>query len=203
MILDATYNKLANQRQGFRRFRYNLYKTKTGEAAKIFFPVLADRLIQEQVDPALFVKVMAKYGMYEKSKYMPHPKFLASNKGFDVFQWMMRVEREKYPRPKDWKNHLNSTSRFVSSDGIYEKVMDSVEVVRETQERFDCSIGEATLICLDRLSPWFLAVCPSFQRLGGPDLLKKKYRRKVLFCMRHLIDSRRDFKKALRAFVKI
>ncbi len=201
-IIRATYNKLAklrNVRLG--NFSYDVYRSKKGQAAKFYFLVLADRLIVERIDPSLYLKVLSKYGLFEEKTYLPHPKWLASDKAQIAFRKTLIGSRRRFDTDVEWKAYLNRTER-VSPRDISKGIRLSWERLHEIMETWDAKLEDAIFVQFDLLSPWFLAICPEFLRLGGPELLKPEFRKVLKACMRFLLHHRQDFNEAIETYGK-
>src|SRR5579885_3619217 len=80
-ILRLTFNKMAKSKNiNLRHFSYDVYKTKQGWRAKLAFMFLGEKLVKSNIDPALYIKVMCRYGKYKSARFMPHPTWFAKDK---------------------------------------------------------------------------------------------------------------------------
>lgn len=154
-ILHVTYNKTAKGKFfKLRNFNYDIYKTKQGWIAKLRFIQLAEKLLAQNIDPALYIKVMARFGPFKNLRYMPHPTWLAKDKNIKKFKWFYRTERKSYPLKLDWKKALDGWSDL----DIYAAIRDSAMMLNLAVEKTGVGIEEAFMMLRKDISPWFLAI---------------------------------------------
>lgn len=154
-IIHAAFNKTARGKFfKLRNYNYDIYKTKQGWLAKLRFIQLAEKLLDQNIDPALYIKVMARFGPYKNLRYMPHPTWLAKDKNIKKFKWFYRTERKSYPLKLDWKKALDGWSDL----DIYAAIRDSSEMLNLAVEKTGMGIEEAFMMLRKDISPWFLAI---------------------------------------------
>jgi hypothetical protein len=162
-LLHQTYNTLAKGRNAHlrgnlsrnpaRMHHYDLYRTKQGKRAPFNFLVLGIELADRNIDPSLYLKVMSQYGQWSRSRYLPHPTWLASDKALEIFEWKYQRERKKYELESDWKRAL----RGHHEEDIVKAVYSSANMIQLAMETFQMGEAETVLMLKDELSPWFLA----------------------------------------------
>jgi hypothetical protein len=168
-IIRIAYNKIRRSKDLWaHQTGYDIYRTKQGWRAMFMFKLLGEKLIQQNIDPALYVKVMARYGKYKGSKYMPHPTWLAKDKTIEVFRWVYRKERRSYELHLDWKKELNGWSEL----DIYASIRDSGRMLRQVIEGRGLGENEAVMMLWEELSPWFIAAYALKNRNGWKDFRK-------------------------------
>lgn len=201
-VLHQTYNMLSKKRS-FSALGswYDIYKVKRGKNARAHFVALADRLLEEKIDPSLYLKVMANYGRFRDTRHLPPTSWLAGTKALDVFRWLVKKERRKHPREVDWRAFLNGAPE-IDAGNIRKAIRESWELVAEVGDRWGLGVGTAALAQQDRLSPWFLACCRPYLRLGGLDVLTDKDRHVVEKCMKYLMKRKDVFAQALEQYKK-
>lgn len=171
-ILRLTYNKMRKSRNvSFYNFKYDVYSTKQGWRAKLAFMFLGEKLVKLNVDPALYIKVMCRYGKYKNSKYMPHPTWLQKDKTIKTFAWLYRKERKSYELKLDWKKALDGWSDL----DIYSSIRDSAEMMNTAVDKMGIGRDEAFMMLRKELSPWFLAVHAMKNTNGWGDFRKCLY----------------------------
>lgn len=176
-ILHITYNKMRKSRGiRFQNFKYDIYKTKQGWRAKLAFIFLGEKLILQNIDPALYIKVMCRYGKYKNSKYMPHPTWLRKDKTIKTFKWLYRKERKSYDLHLDWKKAIDGWSDL----DIYSSIRDSAELLNTAVEKMQIGKEEAFMVLRKELSPWFMAVHALKDKDGWKD-----FRNCLTFLGRH------------------
>jgi hypothetical protein len=154
-ILHTTYNRTARGKNfKLRNFNYDIYNTKQGWRAQLRFLQLAEKLIAHNINPALYIKVMARFGPFKNLRYMPHPTWLAKDKNIRNFKWFYRTERKSYPLKLDWKKALDGWSDL----DIYAAIRDSAEMLNFAVLKTGMGIEEAFMMLRKEISPWFLAV---------------------------------------------
>jgi len=202
-ILHYTYNELAKRRNFRLRAPlkwaggkpYDIYRIQKGRRSKIHFLILAQKLIERKIDPALYLKIMANYGHFRQTKYLPNTSFLMSDKAFDIFKWLYPKEKRKYPKDEDFYEAVNRQS--ASPDIVLKAVRRSADIVEETEARLGCDRGTAAAIQTDNLSPWFLAIYTPYLKQGGLSVLELERKRKVRRCMQFLMRHRHLLGKAV------
>ena len=189
-IVRHIYNKLYEDRlfrhgksRGDRFGWYDVYKTKRGiqQQAQVKFMMLGQDLVEKKIDPAVYVKVLAQYGKFQNSRYMPHPTWMASGKAIKVFKWMKKRSRQKFRLKSDWKKSL----KLDNTDEIKQMMKTSAMIVRDVRKNFNLKLFEALIFLRDEISPWYWAVFLS--------LLKRKSRREEVldFLWREAPDLRK------------
>ena len=201
-VLHQTYNMLSKKRS-FSALGswYDIYKVKRGKNARAHFVALADRLLEEKIDPSLYLKVMANYGRFRDTRHLPPTSWLAGTKALDVFHWLVKKERRKHPREADWRAFLNGAPG-IDADIIKKAIRESWELIAEVRERWSLGVGTAALAQQDRLSPWFLAVCRPYLKLGGLEVLDEGDRRILRKCMKYLIKHKDVFVQVMEQYKK-
>lgn len=154
-ILRITYNKMRKSKDThFQAFNWDIYKTKQGWRAKLAFIFLAEKLIRKNIDPALYIKVMSRYGQYKTMKILPHPTWLRKSKTIEKFMWVYRKERKSYDLHLDWKKELNGWSDL----DIYSAIRDSGGLVQQAMQGMKIGKDEAMMMLYKDLSPWYIAI---------------------------------------------
>lgn len=177
-ILHLTYNKMRKSRGSlkFHNFHYDVYETKRGWSAKLAFLFLAEKLVRLNIDPALYVKVMCRYGKFKDAKFLPSPVWLQKDKAIQIFAWVYRKERKSYELHLDWKKELDGWSDL----DIYASIRDSAGLLRQATEGMKIGTDEAFMMLRKELSPWFLAVHALKDKEGWKD-----FRRCLEFLGKH------------------
>lgn len=185
------------------RYFYDLYRTKQGRRAPIMFLVLAVELVKMQIDPSLYLKIMAQYGAYAHLRYLPHPTWLASEKALEIFEWKYPRERKKYELTSDWKRAL----RGHNVEDIYQLVGDSANKVKLMMEAYPKVLTEpsAVLMMHQDLSPWFLAAyLPLRKQYAKPlrRLIDKDHDlyANMLLCLRYYNGNLGQWKQVKKIF---
>jgi len=158
-VLHHTFNQLARTR--FKPPFWDLYKTKQGRTARAKFFCLAQELVSRKIDPAIYLRVLCKYGKFENTPYLPPPSWLASEKALETFAWMLKRETRRFPQGQ-WR----SASKGWSSKQALESVQNGIAQVRVVRKAFGLKSHEAILLLQKELSPWFLAAL--FRVCGKP-----------------------------------
>jgi len=154
-IIRIAFNKMARSRNlRYRNFNYDVYKTKAGWKVKLKFILLAEKLIQQNIDPALYIKVMCRYGKFKNVEWMPHPTWFSKDSTIEKFLWVYRKERKHYILDIDWKKELDGWSDL----DIYSSIRDSGGIIKRVVEGQKIKTDEAIYAFAKELSPWFLAV---------------------------------------------
>lgn len=189
-ILRVTYNREAETRSmGKRNINFDVYKTKTGDSAKIAFQKLAVRLLRRKVkiNPAVYVKVMSKYGKFESASFMPPPGWLAKRSTVSIFsEWLYKRRRNYYELESDWKASIASWS----DKEILGAVEDSLLMVKQVMEGQSMPFAVAVHSLWPELTPWFRA---AYVRLYDTDSHR---------AMKFLSKHRETAKKAARIISK-
>jgi len=204
-LLRLTYNRIA-QTKSFRlsRIHYDIYRTKRGENAEHNFLLLADRLAQEPhyIDPALYLSVLCRYGKFSSGKYLPPPGWLSSDKARDIFDWLSKKEREKYPKNEDWRKNLKQNS-LISMKRLRSSIKSSWKTVKLQQRAFGMGVAEAVILQAQALSPWFLAICVPFLKAGGLQALEDRERNSVKKRILYLTRKKVAFHVACSTYRKL
>lgn len=171
-ILRLTYNKMRKSRGiEFHSFNYDIYKTKQGWRAKLAFMFLGEKLVLQNIDPALYIKVMCRYGKYKNARFMPHPTWLGRDKTIKTFKWLYRKERKSYELHLDWKKALDGWSDL----DIYSSIRDSASMMKAAVEKLGVRKNEALKMLQEELSPWYRAVYAMKNKNGWQDFRKCLY----------------------------
>lgn len=167
-ILRHTYNILATKRDRKKQFyRYDIYKTKQASRAAIKFLELAKELKNHNIDPALYLKIMSRYGRYREARWMPSPTWLARKKSVEDFKWVIRKERRSYDLRLDYKHEIDGWSVF----DIYAAIRDSSSMFRDAVDKAGLHPDQATVMLKKDLSPWFMATSLLVSK-DGKDFLR-------------------------------
>lgn len=204
-LLRITYNRIARARSfGRSRGHYDIYRTKRGENAEHHFLLLADRLAQEShyIDPALYLNILCRYGKFGSRKFMPPTGWLCSDKARDIFDWLLKKEREKFPRSEDWRKNLKQHS-LVSMKRLRSSIKSSWKTVKLQQRAFGMGVAEATILQARALSPWFLAICVPFLKAGGLQALEDRERNSVKKRILYLTRNKMAFHVACSTYRKL
>lgn len=154
-LLRHTYNYIIRSRNKHWNRTYDIYKTlKFGNFARNNFLVLSTILQEKQIDPAIYVKVLSRYGRFENSKYLPPPSWLASSKGLETFEWLKKKQRNHYELKADWKRSFIDTSE----EEILEGVKSSTKMVVGIKKDLSLLTSEAIVFLWSELSPYFLGL---------------------------------------------
>jgi hypothetical protein len=157
-ILHHTYNKLAGAKDinkaGYHKYQYDIYKTKFGRRAPVIFLMLAQTLVEEGIDPAVYIKVLSRYGRFGHSNYMPHPTWLGSKKALEVFSWMYQSRKKRYEREKDWRNYLDD--RNLSAKHIRKEIRYEARRIKHIRRTHRLDLLPAILMILFELNSWYL-----------------------------------------------
>lgn len=191
-ILHATYNSLARDRTHYEG--YDLYRTRVGFFAPIKFAMLGQILIKQKIDPAIYLKVMCRYGAYRDTRYLPHPSFLCSEKALEIYEWLHKSERKKYEFKEDWQKSI----RAGKDEDIYYSLKNSALMVKDVRNNFSLKIIEAVMMLKSEISPWYWAwVIASVKKKRAEELLewlvaeepelKKKVMASTRFYVQHLL----------------
>jgi hypothetical protein len=136
-------------------YDYDIYKTKQGWRAKLKFMLLAEKLVQQNIDPALYIKIMCRYGKFRSLKWMPHPTWLEKNKTIETFKWVYRSQKRSYGLHLDFKKAISGWSDI----DIYNAIRDSAGMMRTAMETTGLSVAELMTTPLGvEMSPWFNAI---------------------------------------------
>lgn len=135
-----------------RNFDYDVYKGKSGWRAKYAFLTLAKKLIDKNIDPGFYIKIMSRFGKLKHARYMPNPVWLSKDKTLEQFEWFHRSERKCFPHHLDFKKAISGWSDL----DIYAGIRDSAHMVRNVSEGNAVSIEQAFLLLLPELNPWFV-----------------------------------------------
>lgn len=155
-ILRLTYNRMARARDDRKRYwNWDIYRMKNirGKAMRAFM-LLAPVLIEKHIDPSLYVKVLCRYGMYRHKRTMPHPTFLASPKALEIFNWLVKRNRELYGLRGDWKKNLD---RGWTPEDIYASVKSAMRIFKEAKKQLGVPSSQVFLAVFKDLSPAFTA----------------------------------------------
>ena len=153
-ILRMTYNKMAIAKDERKRtFTFDVYQTKIGVRARFAFLLLAPKLVKLGIDPGMYVKVMCQYGHYRRSVTMPHPMFLASQKGLDTYSWLVKRRKEVSGSKEDWKEGLNVWTR----EDAYVTTKSAARIFKEAKKQLGVPNSQAFLAIFKELSPMFIA----------------------------------------------
>jgi hypothetical protein len=193
-ILHCIYNNLGAKRILADPKFFDIAKTRRGKYANLHFLLLATELIERKIEPVLYLKVMSKYGRYADAKYLPATKFLASEKALDIFDWLLKKEMRHHISADGWKDSLGSFK--IDEKKILEGVDMSrkhVETVKKaTGLRFEDIILTQQLF----LSPWYLAVCPSYLAYEVKNLTKED-KRSVVRRVHYMLNNKGFGRKVL------
>jgi len=155
-ILRLTYNKMRKSRGSlkFHNFHYDVYATKRGWKAKLSFLFLGEKLIQKNIDPSLYIKVMCRYGKFKEASFLPSPVWLMKDSTIEKFMWVYRRERRSYVLRTDWKKELDGWSDL----DIYSSIRASTGMVEQAMNGQGWKAEETIRMLWEELSPWFIAV---------------------------------------------
>lgn len=156
-LLRVTFNRMAMLRSVSKREMkggWDVYNTKIGLRAKYAFLMLTPQLIEREIDPSLYIKVMCKYGQFKRSQTMPHPIFLASQKALDIFAWKVKSERKTYGLKEEWKKSLEGE---LTSGEIYAAVKSGARIFKEARRQLGVTSSQTFLAIFKDLSPAFTA----------------------------------------------
>lgn len=202
-ILRITYNSIAGDRIHWNE--YDLYKTKLGLMAPVKFSLLGQILVEKKIDPALYLKVLCKYGVYSRSRYLPHVNFLASEEALKVYEWVHQSLLKKYPSKKDFKE---ATSRTTDKQ-IYHLVRNSALMVKDVRKSYNLKIVEASVFLKTEISPWYWAwVISSVKRELAEELLEwlvyeeKDLKKKIMRCTKFYVENIHVWREAKRIIRK-
>jgi hypothetical protein len=213
-ILHHVYNRLSEQRssrKGGGIGWYDIYKTKNGLMAPVKFMLLSQQLVERKIDPAVYLKVMSQYGMYQNANFLPHPKWLASKKALKVFKWLHRKTREKYAYESDWKKQTEVGQKKDLVD-IKEAMKVSALMVKDVRKSFKLKLYEAMLFLRGEVSAWYWATFLALLKREGRRsevldfLWEEDYelRKEVILCTKYFLANRsvwRVAKKVLRKYL--
>jgi hypothetical protein len=195
-VLWHTYNSLIHRRNFMmrRHFIYDVYKAKRTMAnAKTKFLILAEQLIQRGIKPQFYLQVMSNYGT-QHTRNMHHPSFLASNKAFEVFEWLAAKERSKYPDEGSFKNSLvQGTAR------TFDEILHSV---KQGAEYGNALSPLHLFVQRDSISNWYLALRSDFAGSQYHSMCEHGRKKQMGYCKLRLEDNPRIWKQA-RQLVKI
>jgi len=201
-LLRVTYNKLAKDRAFSKKtYAYDIYRTKRADDAKRNFILLADTLFKEKVDPSLYLKILAKYGKFGNKGLMPPFGWLSSRKALGVFRWMLVSQGKMFHKKSEFRFHLNDSEKE-NSRRIGRSIRRSKDFVQEAMKTWDLDLETAVFWEIDRLSPWFLAVCVPFFKNGGPELFEGDSKIVLQKCIKHLVRDKHSFAEAMEAYGK-
>lgn len=197
-ILHHTYNKLARARDinkaGYRNYQYDIYKTKFGSRAPIIFLMLAQTLVEKDIDPAIYIKVLSQYGKYGRSNYMPHPTWLGSQKALEVFSWMYKDRKKRYERKKDWRKFLDD--RNLSAKHIRKEIRAEARRIKEIRRAHRVDFLPAILMIFTELNSWYLgaAMLLTSRKIRESlwvvlESLPRSERRRILLTTQFLANS--------------
>ena len=196
-ILRITYNSIAGDRIHWNE--YDLYRTKLGIMAPTKFALLGQILVEEKIDPALYLKVLCKYGVYSRSRYLPHVNFLASKEALKVYHWVHESLLKKYPIKKDFKE---ATSR-TNNKQIYHSIKNSALMVRDVRKDYNLKIIEASVCLKAEISPWYWAwVISSVKKELAEELLEwlvfeeKDLKKRIMRCTKYYVEHLDVWRKA-------
>jgi len=166
-ILRLTYNRLALKRNPRLRYftRFDVFHTKWGDRAKCHFIDLAMKLKDKNIDPALYLKIMCRYGRFKDSTWMPRPGWLAKSKTIKIFHWLYRKEVKTYDLRLQFKKEISGWSDL----DIYSAVRDSSKMYRDATEKLGLHPDEASVLLKKDLSPWYLAISLLESKKEGRD----------------------------------
>lgn len=190
-ILRLVYNRLyASRRIRLNNFNYDVYRTnRQAGKDKIAFTDLAFKLVKRNIDAALYLKILCRYGKYKNSTYMPRPAWLVKDKTIEQFAWLYRKERKSYDLHLDFKKAISGWSDL----DIYSSIRDSGEMFASATKQ-GLTETEALLAIRQELSPWFIAV----HTLKTDS--QKDFRKCLEFLRRHQPVRRLAFKAYKRCF---
>lgn len=189
-ILHHTYNSLVQKRNyhDLRNF-YDVYTAKRTRAnAKTKFVLLAEKLLQLGILPQLYLKVMSNYGV-KNARYLHHPTFLASEKALEIFEWLEKKERKKYPSKESFNRNI-----VIGGSRDEEEILSSVRFSAKYANELSPLL---LFVQRDSLSNWYLAVRPDFLEDEAFDMCEAERKRIVKQCLKQL-KSERLYGKARR-----
>jgi hypothetical protein len=162
-VLRHAYNNLYQKRNPWARggrVRFDVYTAKyllKRENPQTQFQILAKQLSQRtgksRIDPALYIKVMAQYGHYQNSRYLPAPSWLAKEKTVEIYEWLHEKSRNKFKLEADWRK---SKQGYRESD-IFIAIESSAEFLMRTCDLLKQNEKDAIVMLLSELNPWFTA----------------------------------------------
>lgn len=152
-LLRATYNKLARAKNfSLRNFNYDIYKVKRGWKYKIDMMHLAIDLVNANINPIMFMKIMSRFGRYKSTLFMPTPTWLSNPAQLKRFEWFYRSEKKSYPLRLEFKKAMSGWSDL----DVYSSVRDSARMVKQVMDAKSWSADTAVMVLWPDLSPWFL-----------------------------------------------
>lgn len=203
-ILIHTYNRVAergNVKKGGGRSWYDIRKTKRGKFTEFQFQMLAQDLVKHKIDPAVYVQVLSQYGRFSRAGYMPHPKWMSSEKAFEVYEWMHRRERGKYVQERDWKRARKGKER----DHILAGIKTSAAMIADVRSTLGLRTVEAVMFMRDEVSPPYL-LCVLRRNKGNAGaleaLLARETRREIAACLRYFMHNRSDWRAAKKQYTR-
>lgn len=153
-LLRYKYNQLARRRDVRKGNRWDIYAMKVGLRAKYAFLLLTPHLVEQDIDPGLFIKVMCQYGHFKRSTTMPHPIFLASPKAMEVFTWLVKKDRELYGLKTEWDQNLEGR---LTRGQTYAAVKSGARIFKEARKQLGVNSSQTFLAIFKDLSPAFVA----------------------------------------------
>ena len=190
-ILRITWNALTKQKSFSKSsYNYDVYQTKRGDEVRKQFIVLAGLLVERNIDPSTYLKILSSYGGFGTHRRMPPPSWLIKDKAFEVFEWLSKKEKSKYPKEEDWEGRLHVNGNQTSLETICKEVKTSCALL----VAFNMADVETSIFSNYKgLSLWFLAACPTFLRNGGPRLLSKTDRKALDYRVRFFLKRKNSF----------
>jgi hypothetical protein len=185
-ILHHTYNKLSEARSSSKSYGvrwYDIYKTKNGLMAPVKFMMLAQDLTLRRIDPAVYLRIMSQYGVYQNTTFLPHPSWLASRKALKVYKWLRKRTLAKYQNEYEAKQNLDPKK----SDQIKMAMESSASMVGDVKKTFHLKLYEAMIFLHNEISPWYWATFIS--------LLKRRSRRDLI--LEYLYNEHPDLRKSV------
>lgn len=190
-ILRTTYNSLAKRKNPRIRFfneKFDVYGIRFGGRNRIAFIDLALKLKDVNIDPALYLKIMSRYGKFVDIKWMPSPIWLSKDDTIEKFHWVYRKERKTYGLKLQFKKEISGWSDL----DIYTAIRDSSKMYCDATEGLGINPDEAAMLLKKELSPWWRAT----------SLLMSDDRKDFLICLDFLRKNRKLRHMAYKAFEK-
>ncbi len=206
-ILHYTFNQMSKAKnpRKMKYVRFDIYKTKNGKTAPQTFLLLACMLLEKKIDPAVYIKILCKYGKYRNSKWMPHPTWIGSQKALEVFEWLYRKERKKYIRNDNWRNNLDSGKIDFAKIGKVIRL--EARRVLDTMKTQNVSLLTATSMLWWHLNPWYISAASLLLPKDSRSSLwvtisncPKAEQQSIIECTYHLSQNSRWMLRKIKKF---
>ena len=193
VVLRKCYNELWARRNPSYTW-YDVYRVDSFKA-KHWFKILAQRLVDRDIDPKLYLLVLSNYGKLKDSKYLPKPVFLAGDDALKIFSWLYRKEQRKYYGIKTLMEGLT-----IGNEIHKEEVLESLEV--QMEQFSGISNIHPPLIVLDSLKSticcWYLALRRDYMQSAYFDNLERTEKNELRNCRAYYKGHREVFEKAMQ-----